>query len=124
MKPDNSIAGGLATLINAHFETLNDRMDRMELKQDNMLQKQDITNGRVNRLENWQSVHRGCELKTAESFAEIKDKIAGFEKKNGKIILWFTEKPMRIVLVIIPLYGVIYLLPPEKMYNLIMALFS
>jgi len=120
----NSMVNGLGALLNAHFENLNERIDGLESNQKAMLAKQDITNGRVNKLENWQEVHKGCELKTSESFVEVKNKISDFEKKNGKVVLWFSEKPLRLLIIVLPIYLVVYLVSPEKLYNLLITLFS
>ena len=75
----------LTTLMNAHFDATNTSIDTM-------LKKQDITNGRVNKLEHWKTEHYTCENKSNELAKKL-------DKGNVGFWLWFSEKPFRLTII-------------------------
>jgi len=82
--------GDLHRLLDVKFDSIDEKMATM-------IKKQEITNGRVNKLEDNMILNGEQHKALADVLIDIKNTLSDYKKKNIGFWLYFSEKPMRLI---------------------------
>lgn len=84
-------------LMDEKFHSLHIVIKGLGDKMETMIAKQNITNGRVNKLEDSHLLNGAQHQSISDILIEIKDTLSDYKKRNIGFWLYFSEKPYRLV---------------------------